>query len=56
MRGCDVVAVGGKTLWLIEMKDYIYPGTTPPGDLSTVIGQKAAGILALLFALQRRDE
>lgn len=55
LRGCDVVAVDGQTLGLIEMKDYTYPGTTPPRDLSTVIVQKAAGTIALLFALQRRD-
>ncbi|MEZ0166059.1 hypothetical protein AB2L27_14970 [Kineococcus sp. LSe6-4] len=53
VQGCDVVALDHDTLWLIEMKDYTYPGAVPPPDLVRTVGQKAVGTMALLFALQR---
>ncbi|GAB2492980.1 hypothetical protein GCM10027063_35850 [Promicromonospora xylanilytica] len=55
IRGCDVVALNGDELWLIEMKDYTYPGAHEPNDLAVVAGTKAAGTMALLYALARAD-
>jgi hypothetical protein len=53
LRGCDVLALDGQDLWIIEMKDYTYEGASQPQDLHKTVGQKAAGTLALLFALSR---
>lgn len=53
LRGCDVLALDGETLWIVEMKDYTYAGARPPEDLTRIVGSKAAGTMALLFALQR---
>lgn len=53
LQGSDVVAIDGSTLWIIEMKDYTYPGAKEPVDLAKVVGQKSAGTLALLHALER---
>lgn len=53
MEGCDIVAFDGEVLWLIEMKDYTYPGARQPGDLAKTVGRKAMGTMALLFSLER---
>ena len=53
MKGVDVVAIDARTLWLIEMKDYTYPGAAPPDDLDVEVARKAIGTLALLYALER---
>ncbi|GAA1868930.1 hypothetical protein [Myceligenerans crystallogenes] len=53
LEGCDVVALDGLDLWLIEMKDYTYPGAHQPDDLANTVGRKAAGTMALLYALAR---
>ncbi len=53
LRGCDVLALDGQDLWIIEMKDYTYDGASQPQDLHKTVGQKAAGTMALLFALSR---
>lgn len=55
IKGCDVVALDGDTLWLIEMKDYGYPGADLPSDLWTTMGKKAVGTLALLSSLGRSE-
>lgn len=53
LKGCDILAINGGTLWIIEVKDYTYPDAKQPEDLATVVGQKAIGTMALLYALQR---
>ena len=55
-KGCDVVALDGEDLWLIEMKDYTYPGAGAPGNLHDKIGLKAAGTMAVLFAQARTHQ
>lgn len=51
--GCDVVALDGDRLWLIEMKDYTYDGAEQPQELHQTVGKKAIGTMALLFALTK---
>lgn len=53
LKGCDVLALDGTDLWIIEMKDYTYDGAKQPQDLHTTVGLKAAGTMAVLFALTR---
>lgn len=53
LRGCDVLCLDDTTLWIVEMKDYTYPGASQPSDLDRIVGEKAAGTMALLYALQR---
>ena len=53
LHGCDVVALDDDRLWLIEMKDYSYPGAREPSSLDDVLIRKAIGTLALLSALGR---
>ena len=55
LKGCDIVAFDGETLWLIEVKDYTYLDASIPKDLTQIVGQKAAGTMALLYALERRE-
>ncbi|HLQ81708.1 MAG TPA: hypothetical protein VK122_11515 [Brachybacterium sp.] len=55
LLGCDVLALDGETLWIIEMKDYTYAGARPPDELTRTVGGKAAGTMAVLFALQRAE-
>lgn len=51
VKGCDVVGVDeDDTLWLIEMKDYTYPGATQPQDLPEVVAAKAFGTMGVLFS------
>lgn len=53
LKGCDVVALDGDELWIIEMKDYTYANADQPLDLAKTVGLKAAGTMALLYALAR---
>lgn len=53
IQGVDIVAIDGSTLWLIEMKDYTYPGAKAPEELPMTLGRKAIGTMAVLFALGR---
>lgn len=53
IQGCDIAAVNSEELWLIEVKDYTYPGAREPKDLDKTIARKAVGTLALLSALAR---
>lgn len=58
-KACDLVAIGGATLYLIEAKDYTYPvGTRPPSlsDLSRTVAQKGFHTLAGIFAGARYDQ
>lgn len=53
-KACDLVAISGGTLYLIEVKDYTYPvGTRPPKleDLAVAVAQKGYHTLAGLFAV-----
>ncbi len=51
--GCDVVAFDGRSVWIIEVKDYTYPNVKPPPDLTNTIALKALGTMAILFAQAR---
>lgn len=53
IKGCDVVALDGDDLWIIEMKDYTYLGANPPDILHQTVALKAVGTMALLYALAR---
>lgn len=53
IHGCDVVALDDQTLWLIEVKDYSYPGAKHPPNLEESLLRKAIGTLALIGALGR---
>jgi len=52
-KGCDLIAMDGDVLWLIEAKDYTYPGASAPDDLAEVVGVKAFHSLAVLHAVAR---
>lgn len=52
-KACDVVAIGGDTLYLLEAKDYTFPvGTRPPkfSELTAVVANKAFHTLGGLCA------
>lgn len=53
IQGCDIVAIGGDTVWLIEVKDYTYDTAEPPEDLDETVARKAIGTMAVLFAQAR---
>lgn len=53
VKGCDVLALDGQDLWIIEMKDYTYSGAKQPEDLHETVGLKAVGTMALLYSLTR---
>lgn len=53
LKGCDVLALDGNDLWIIEIKDYTYDGAKQPEDLHKTVGLKAAGTMGLLYALTR---
>lgn len=55
LHGCDVVALGGDALWLIEAKDYAYPRARVPKNLVAVVAEKVMDTLAGLHA-GTRDE
>lgn len=55
IKGCDVVAIDGRTLWLIEVKDYTYPEATIPPNLATMVCQKVNGTLGLLHSWSRNE-
>lgn len=40
LKGCDIVAFDGETLWLIEVKDYTYLDASIPKDLTQIVGRK----------------
>jgi len=46
-KGCDLVAFRAGELWLIEVKDYTYPGARVPGDLADAVGLKVFHTLAI---------
>lgn len=52
-KGCDLVAMRDTTLWLIEAKDYTYPGAKVPDDLADKVGLKVFHSLAILHAVAR---
>lgn len=56
IRGCDVVALQGKTLWLIEVKDYTYPNAQGVPDLEETLVRKFVGTMGVLYALQRAPQ
>ena len=53
IQGCDLVAIGEDTVWLIEVKDYTYDSAEPPKDLHETVARKAIGTMAILFAQAR---
>lgn len=53
IKGCDLVAIHGRTLWLIEVKDYTYPEATIPPELAKMVCQKVNGTLGLLHSWAR---
>lgn len=53
IKGCDLIALNDDELWIIEVKDYTYTDTDQPPDLAKTVGLKAAGTMALLYALAR---
>ena len=50
-KGCDIVAVKDKSLWMVEVKDYTYPGAKPPSNLVETVGLKVFHSLAVLHAV-----
>ncbi|MCK9872216.1 MULTISPECIES: cysteine--tRNA ligase [Nocardiopsis] len=52
-KGCDLVAMKDGTLWLIEVKDYTYPGAGVPDDLAEKVGLKFFHSLAVLHMVAR---
>ncbi|GAB3251755.1 cysteine--tRNA ligase [Arthrobacter pigmenti] len=50
-KGCDLVAFGSGHLWLVEAKDYSYPGASVPDDLAEQVGLKVFHTLAILHAV-----
>ncbi|GAA1456550.1 hypothetical protein NE857_33400 [Nocardiopsis exhalans] len=55
-KGCDLVAMRDGTLWLIEAKDYTYPGARVPADLADQVGLKVFHSLAVLHTVARWGE
>lgn len=55
-KGCDLVAMKDGELWLIEAKDYTYPGAEVPDDLADKVGLKIFHSLAVLHAVARWGE
>ncbi|PHP53328.1 hypothetical protein [Actinomyces ruminis] len=55
LHGCDIVALDGEHLWLIEAKDYAYQEAKVPKDLVAVVSEKVMDTLAGLHA-GTRDE
>lgn len=52
-KGCDVVAISGTDMWLIEVKDYTFPGASVPDDLAETVGLKVFHSLAVLHSTAR---
>ena len=52
-KGCDLVALQADTLWLVEAKDYTYPGARVPADLARQVSIKVFHSLAVLHAAAR---
>ncbi|WP_306368991.1 hypothetical protein [Nocardiopsis sp. CC223A] len=52
-KGCGLVSVKDGTLWLIEVKDYTYPGAEVPDDLAEKVGLKFFRSLAVLHMAAR---
>lgn len=50
-KACDLVALSGSVLWIIEAKDYTYPGAKVPADLAETVGVKVFHSLAILHAV-----
>lgn len=49
------MAFDGDNLWIIEVKDYTYPGAHQPEDLFEIFGRKAVGTLEPLYVLERAE-
>ncbi|CAL9509267.1 hypothetical protein SUDANB121_03616 [Nocardiopsis dassonvillei] len=52
-EGCDLVAMKDGVLWLIEVKDYTYPGAEVPDDLAEKVGLKFFHSPAVLHMVAR---
>ncbi|MEA5054770.1 MAG: hypothetical protein VB093_15130 [Propionicimonas sp.] len=52
-KSCDLVAMKAGVLWLVEAKDYTYPGAKLPGDLAQTVGSKIFDSMAVLHAVAR---
>lgn len=49
--GCDFVALKEGEIWLVEVKDYSFPGATVASDLAEIVGLKVFHSLAILHAV-----
>ncbi|MHA3684680.1 hypothetical protein ACXR2T_11140 [Leucobacter sp. HY1910] len=54
LSGCDFVATDGFRAYLVEVKDYAYPGTTLPEELPGKIALKALDTLAGLVSAREK--
>lgn len=54
LKACDFVATNGHKAYLIEVKDYGYPGAAAPADLPQVISLKALDTLAGLVSARAK--
>lgn len=55
-KGCDLVALKGESLWLVEAKDYCYETAHPqpkPGELARAFAQKIVGTLHTLMVVAK---
>ncbi|WJZ08293.1 hypothetical protein CGLAUT_09080 [Corynebacterium glaucum] len=48
-KDCDLIAFEGNRLWLIEVKDYTYPGKRPDPNLATIFALKVFHTMARLM-------
>lgn len=48
---CDIVALHDGVVWLVEAKDYTYPGARVPSDLHSTVAKKMWDTLALMHAV-----
>lgn len=55
LHGCDIVALHGDDLWLIEAKDYAYEDAKVPHVLVAVVAEKVMDTLAGLHAGTRGE-
>lgn len=50
LHGCDIVALDGSRLWLIEAKDYAYREARVPQNLVAIVAEKVIDTLAGLHS------
>ncbi|WP_344744555.1 hypothetical protein, partial [Nesterenkonia aethiopica] len=55
IKGCDIVLLKNDELWLIEVKDYTYPGASQPQDLVATLASKISGTLGMLHIWSRSE-